>query len=450
MNSRQIALEILLDIEKNKGYSNISIKNFLKKYREEENANFIRELVYGVLENKDYLDYIIRKKSSVRLKKIHPTVLMILRMGVYQLCFLDRVPESAAVNESVKLTQANKLVKSKGFVNGILRSVAREKDKLMEVQGVKDNEYLSIRYSHPQWLVDKWIGEYGYDFTKELCRINNTRPELNIRVNSRKIGREELRLRLEDLGFKVRNTVYSSYGLVIENPSRIVESEEFKDGLFTIQDESSMLVAEIMDPDKPSLVLDLCSAPGGKATHIGELMDDSGRIIARDIYSHKLDLIKKNYKRLGLTNIESQLHDGLKLDKDMIGQVDYCLLDAPCSALGTIRRSPEVKWTRSPEDIKDILGLQIQLLDIASKYVKLGGVLIYSTCTINTDENIDMIETFLEKNQDFRLMAIDKANLKEFETSRKGYLEIYPNLHNMDGFFIAKLERINNNSINMI
>lgn len=447
MDSRELALDVLLDIEKNKGYSNIVLNKYMIKHQDINNPNLVRELVYGVLENREYLDYIIRKKSSVRLKKIHDTVLMILRLGTYQICFLDRTPDSAAVNESVKLVKKKGLARTSGFVNGVLRNISRNKEESMLIESKSDRDYLSIRYSHPKWLIDSWLDEYGYSFTRDLCSANNQRPSLNIRVNTNKIDRDSLKSKLENKGLDLEYTSYSSYGLVVKNPINIVSMDEYKEGLFSIQDESSMLVAEIMKPRENSLVLDLCSAPGGKSGHIGELMKNTGIVIARDKYKHKIDLIEKNINRLELENVKCELHDGLKLDKELVNKVDYCLLDAPCSALGTIRRSPEIKWTREEEAIKELVNLQRELLDITSNYLRPGGIFIYSTCTINRDENINQIRDFLDRHRDFRLLAIEEENLEGIKNASEGFLEIYPNLYSMDGFFIAKMQRANNTNV---
>lgn len=445
MNSRELVLEILLDIENNKTYSNIGINKYLNRYDMKKDENFIRQLVYGVLENKTYLDYIIRKKSSIRLKKIHSTILMILRIGAYQICFLDNIPDSAAVNESVELVKYKKLLKSTGFVNGILRNISREKEKLMIVETKSKPEYLSIKYSHPRWMVEKWIEDYGYEFTENLLKANNREAKLNIRTNILKISREALMKELDKEGFKVEKTKYSNQGIIILNPRRITDLKLFKEGYFTIQDESSMLVSEILSPMEGKTVLDIASAPGGKATHLGELMDNKGVIIARDIYEHRIKLIDENSKRLGINIIQSELYDGKKLDENLINKIDYCLLDAPCSALGNIRRSPEIKWNKTEEDIYDIINLQKELLTISSKYIKKGGSLIYSTCTVNKDENIGQIRRFLKENKNFTLKEINLDTLDEklFKNKLNGYLEIYPNVHGMDGFFIAKLEKIN-------
>ncbi len=444
MNSREIILEILLEIENKKSYSNLTINSYLNKYNLKKDENLIRKIVYGVLENRDYIDYIIRKKSTVRLKKIDSTILMILRIGCYQICFLDNIPDSAAVNESVKLVKVKKLNKYTGFVNGILRNIARDIDNVMKIEDKTDMEYLSIKYSHPLWLVEKYINDFGYDFTKDILKANNENPYLNIRVNSLKITRDDLMVKLKKYGFNVEKTKYANFGIIIYNPRRITELNEYKEGYFTIQDESSMLVAEIMDPSENSLVLDISAAPGGKTTNMGELMNNSGKIIARDIFSHKLKLIEENAKRLGIDIIKTELYDGLKLDNTLVDKVDYCLVDVPCSALGNIRRSPEIKYFRTMEDIENIIKIQRELLEIASKYLKISGKLIYSTCTINRDENINIIMDFLNDNKNYKLEPIVNENLDTelFPTVDKGYIEIYSNIQKIDGFFIAQLIKI--------
>lgn len=444
MNSREIILEILLEIENKKSYSNLTINSYLNKYNLKKDENLIRKIVYGVLENRDYIDYIIRKKSTVRLKKIDSTILMILRIGCYQICFLDNIPDSAAVNESVKLVKVKKLNKYTGFVNGILRNIARDIDNVMKIEDKTDMEYLSIKYSHPLWLVEKYINDFGYDFTKDILKANNENPYLNIRVNSLKITRDDLMVKLKKNGFNVEKTKYANFGIIIYNPRRITELNEYKEGYFTIQDESSMLVAEIMDPSEDSLVLDISAAPGGKTTNMGELMNNTGKIIARDIFSHKLKLIEENAKRLGIDIIKTELYDGLKLDNTLVDKVDYCLVDVPCSALGNIRRSPEIKYFRTMEDIENIIKTQRELLEIASKYLKISGKLIYSTCTINRDENINIIMDFLNDNKNYKLEPIVNENLDTelFPTVDKGYIEIYSNIQKIDGFFIAQLVKI--------
>ena len=248
MNSREVAFNVLMEIEEKKSYSNIALNKHLKKIDKDVSPNFVRELVYGVLENQIYLDYMIRKKSKIRLKKIHRKILNILRIGSYQICFLDGTKDYAAVNETVDLVKKVQLNKSVAFVNGILRNMTRDVENLKKIDAKDDLDYLSIRYSYPKWLIEKWIDEFGYDFTKELCKASHERARLNVRVNTTRIDRDSLKLKLESQNFIVEKTRYSKVGLIIKNPKNIVDLEEYKKGLFTIQDESSMLVTEVMNP----------------------------------------------------------------------------------------------------------------------------------------------------------------------------------------------------------
>lgn len=425
INAREVAINILTDINIEGAFSNISInKYFQDNDINTQDESFIREIVYGVLENKMYLDYIISKASNIRLKKIHPTIMEILRIGIYQLIFMDRVPESAAVNESVNLAKKFGHKGTIGFVNGVLRSITRDKDKFMWIDSKDKLFYLSTKYSHPQYMVKRWIEEFGVEFTEKLLKANNTKPKLNIRVNTLKTNKEELKKILSQKGYKVEEGKIAKDCLIIDNPSRITELTEFKNGHFTIQDESSMLVGQIMDPKLGSFVLDVCSAPGGKSTHIAQIMENKGRILARDVFSHKMDLIHENANRLGIDIIETQEFDALKRDEVLINKVDYLLVDAPCSGLGLLRRKPEIKWNRKEEDIFILSKLQTNILGSVADYVKSGGVLIYSTCTIGKAENMDIVNKFLTVHPEYKLESVE---------------QLYPHIHETDGFFIAKM-----------
>ncbi|MTI67596.1 MAG: 16S rRNA (cytosine(967)-C(5))-methyltransferase RsmB [Firmicutes bacterium] len=439
-NTRLKAYKILFEINEKKAYSNISIQRNTKGIEKLDEA-FIRELVYGVLENKLYIDWVIKKYSKLKFKKISPKILQILRLGVYQIVFMDKIPDSAACNESVKLAKIVSHKGTFGFVNGVLRNIARNKEKVREPKISNKIKYLSIKYSHPEWMVKKWLNEFGFKFTKELLEKNNTKPHLNIRVNTLKVSKESLMDKLKNEGFDVKETKYALDGIIINNPSRITDLEEFKKGFFTIQDESSMLVAQIMNPKENSLVLDVCSAPGGKATHIAQKMNNNGKVIARDIYEHKVNLINENSKRLGIDIIETEIFNGSKLDENLLEKVDYCLVDAPCSGLGLIRRKPDIKWTKRKDEIEKLVKLQKDILINASKYLKTGGTLIYSTCTIENKENLELINTFIKEKQNYKLESF--SNLVNIdESTTKGYLQMYPNIHSTDGFFIAKLKKL--------
>lgn len=444
VRTREIALDILLSIENDKKFSNIALNNLIPKDTHSRDENFIREIVYGVLENKLMIDTVIKNASKIRIKKIHPNIMEILRIGIYQIVFMERVPNSAAVNESVKLARKRGHRGTVGFVNGVLRSISRDPIKFTTISEEEPLDYLSIKYSHPKYIVNEWLVEYGYEFTKELLKANNKTPKLNIRVNTLKITREELKIELEKKGFQSTEGKFSQDCIIINNPSRITGLEEFKKGLFTIQDESSMLVGQVMNPKEGSLVLDMCSAPGGKTTHLAQLMGNKGKILARDIYDHKLKLIDENARRLDIDIIETELHDALSLDNNLINKVDYCLVDAPCSGLGLIRRKPEIKWNRTKDDMEELVSLQYNILDIAKKYVKKNGTLLYSTCTIFKRENFDMIERFLKNNTDYRLEPISgiEQGLDKFSTLEKGFIQLYPHIHSTDGFFIAKMTKL--------
>ena len=436
-------MEILIDIHKNGAYSNKAIERHLNKSMSSQDENLIRELVYGVLENKIYIDYIISKASKIRIKKIHFQIIEILRTGIYQIVFMDRIPHSAAVNEAVNLAKKYGHKGTIGYVNGILRAIVRDKESFTKIDNKDRVKYLSTKYSYQEYMVKRWIKEFGEEFTENLCKSNNEKQLLNIRVNTIKITKEKLQKRLENMGLDIIEAKYAKDCLIVKNPFRITETQEFKKGLFTIQDQSSILVGQITNPKENSLILDLCAAPGGKSTHLAQLMNNTGKIISRDIYDHKISLIQENIKRLGVKNIETEIANALELDENLVNKVDYCLVDAPCSGLGLIRRKPEIKINRNEEDIYTLVKLQKEIINIAKEYVKVGGILIYSTCTIEPEENILLIQGFLKENTNFKLINIEnELDYKEkLDTLKDGYIQLFPNIHNTDGFFIAKMIR---------
>lgn len=441
LSAREVGFNILMDIYSNGTFSNLSIKNHLEENNNKQEENLVREIVYGVLENEIYIDHILGKASKIKVKKIHPKILTILRMGIYQLIFMDRIPSSAAVNESVNLAKKHGHKGTIGFVNGVLRNIDRNKDEFMKIKGKNKAEYISIRYSHPTWMVERWINEFGEKFTEALCKENNSRPNLNIRVNNLRTNKDDLKKSLEEKAFLVREGNYAKDSLIIENPIRITDLKEFKLGHFFIQDESSILVGQIMDPKPGSVVLDVCSAPGGKSTHIAEIMGNKGKVLSGDIHESKLSLIKANSSRLGINIIETKVLDARVKDEDLINMADYLLVDAPCSGFGLMRRKPEIKWNRKEKDIKELIKIQYEILNNVKDYLKTGGTLIYSTCTIENDENINMVNRFLDENLNFKLVNIDDKieNKDEIDTLNSGYIQLYPHVHGTDGFFVAKM-----------
>ncbi len=441
LSAREVSFNILYDIFAKEAFSNIAIKKHLEEYLSSKDESLIREITYGVLENQLFLDYIISKASTIKLKKIHSAILIILRIGVYQIAFMDKIPNSAAVNESVKLAKKHGHKGSIGFVNGVLRNVGINKDEYMKIDVDSVVDRISIKYSHPKWMVDRWVNRFGEEFTEELCKKNNESPKLNIRVNTLKISKDELKERLEKKNLLLTESAYAIDSLIVHNPNRITELEEFLLGYFFIQDESSTLVGQIMDPLPGSVVIDICSAPGGKSTHLAQIMKNKGTIYSKDIYKHKIKLIEENVKRLGIHIIEADISDATKKDESMINRADYLLVDAPCSGLGLIRRKPEIKWNRKKADIEELVNLQYTILNNAKEYLKIGGVLIYSTCTIEKEENMDLINRFLEENKNYKLVNIEEkfTNKENLDTLNSGYVQLYPNIHGTDGFYIAKI-----------
>ena len=440
MNSRELAFKTLYDIERNKNYSNISInKNFKNVNISDQEKGLATELIYGIIENKYYLNYIIDKLSKIKSKKMSTYVKISLWLGIYQILFLDSIKDHAAVNESVNLIKKYDK-KSSGFVNAILRNVLRQKDSIMEIKDKDINDELSIKYSYNPWIVEKWIKDFGQEFTEDLLDANAEKPNLYIRTNTLKISRDELIGKLAKEGIKCTKVNGIDEAIMVQNLKNIEGNELFKLGYFTIQDISSMLVGKIANPEKDSKVLDICSAPGGKTTHVATIMENTGQVIARDVFDHKLKLIKSTVNRLGLTNVSIENRDALKLDDNSIDKFDYVLADVPCSGLGIIRRKPEIKFKEGSE-LSGLPDIQIKILNNASKYVKENGTLIYSTCTIHDEENIDVVEQFLKENKNFELVPIENINI-DLDNQEKGYIKIYPNIHGMDGFFIAKLKRI--------
>ena len=393
------------------------------------NLGFVTKNVYGVLENKIYLDYMIRKLSTVRLKKIHSSVLIILEIGIYNIHFLN-TKDYAIVNELVELTK-KKNKRSTAFVNAILRNFIRDEEEIAKIKESDDIKSLSIRYSLPEELTRYIFNNYGIEYTKNFLRYINSEQIISIRVNNLKTDKDTLKKTLEDKSFRVENGNLSANALKILNPSGLVNTDEFKNGFFTIQQEGSMKTIEILDPNENSKILDLCAAPGTKTSYIGEYIKNKGQIIANDISKEKLPLIKENIDRLSLENIKLSSFDASIFKKEYEGQFDYVLVDAPCSGLGVMGRKPEIRYNRSMDDIKILAELQKDILDQAIKYLKKDGVLVYSTCTIGDIENKENF-LFLSSQDDLEVIPIEG----------KDYIEYVNYIDKTDGFFISKFKKI--------
>ena len=418
--SRKTAFEILFEIEKEEAYSNLTINRFLEKNKP-DNPAFIRELVYGVLENKILLDYYLDKLIPSGIKKVKKKEATLLRLGLYQLIFMDSVPDYAAVNETVTL--AKKLVRGReGFINGVLRGYMKKGSEIKLPDETKDlKHYLSIKYSFPLWLIEKWDKQYGMEECKKLLEASNARPKLSIRVNVNKTSREELKEYLEKKGYEVSEGTFSKRTLHVKG-SGLLEDERYTEGYFSIQDEASTVAADELGAKPGETVIDVCAAPGGKTSAIAELMGNNGKIYSCDIYEHKLELIDKLADRLGLSIIEPTLLDGTSGKAEWNETADRVLADVPCSGLGVIRRKPEIKY-KDITDFRELVQIQKKILENASKYVKSGGTLVYSTCTINKDENELQVKEFLDNNKEFEFV------------SEKQFLPT----EDIDGFYVCKM-----------
>lgn len=439
INARKIALKILNDIENKNEFSHVVIARELTNLKLID-KRFITRLVSGVLENKLLLDYYIRKLSKQRFSRIPISTVNILRMGFYQLVYMDKVPDSAAVDESVKLAKSLSVTEAK-FVNGILRSFLRS-NKLLPLPDPQKHlaTYLSVRYSHPEWLVKKWLNSYGPSFTEELLEANNQTPDLCLRVNTLKTNVDHVLKILSEAGIDVIKSPIYKEALIIKdiNHLSIEVLPGYEEGFFQIQDISSMCVALISSVQNEDHVLDVCAAPGGKATHMAQLMNDQGLVLARDIHEHKLQRINENAARLGIKSIKTEAFDAKILDEHLKGRMDVVLVDAPCSGFGIIRRKPDIKYKKTLEDCLELSQLQMEIVTKASEYVKVNGHLIYSTCTINEDENQILIKSFLSKNHHFELIPFELGSFGQTD----GTMTLFPNVHGTDGFFLAKLKRI--------
>ena len=416
MNARECALKTLYEIEYNGAFSNLALKKSLASDLTPQDRALITTLVYGTLDKKITLDYIIQKHSKLKLKKISKYILIILRMGIYQLKFTDKIPESAAVNESVKLAKRYGHGASAGFVNGVLRNAAKT-----EIEYPTDKtEYLSVKYSFPMELCEKWTSDFGYDFTENMLKAFSLPSRLTLRPNTLKTTADELLKKLTAKGVKAGITD----DCITADGFDISHDELYKNGFYTVQDAAAMTASKVLAPNAGETVIDMCAAPGGKTTHMAEIMQNKGKICAFDIHEHKIDLIKKNAKRLGITIIDAQIGDGQKYNEKYAEVADKILCDVPCSGLGIIRRKPEIKYNR--EDTTDLPKIQRAILNNAAKYLKPYGEIVYSTCTIEKEENEQVTGGFLADNPNF-----EKLTEKTF----------YPQTDNTDGFYICKMKR---------
>ena len=446
LNLREMALEILLEVEKNGAYPNVLLKQTLDKYlyMEKQERAFLTRLVEGIVERKLTLDYYLNQVSKTPVNKMKPVIRCIMRMAVYQIFYMDAVPDSAACNESVKLAQRKGFATLKGFVNGVLRNVSRSKDSLTFPDKQKEpKKYLEVVYSCPEWIIELWLKEYTLEEVEAALNSFMEAKTTTIRCNTSKLTVEELKEKLAEEGITIEAGEYLSYALKIRDYNYLNLVKAFREGFFQVQDESSMLIAQAAAIKENDIIIDVCAAPGGKTTHCAELLKGTGKVISRDLTEYKVSLIEENVERLGLSNVTAQVQDALELCKEDIGKADIVIADLPCSGLGVIGKKADIKYKTKPEDVESLGRLQREILAVVTQYVKTGGILIYSTCTVNTVENLDNRNWILE-NLPFEADSLDEylPESLQGETTKEGYLQLFPGKHKTDGFFLCKLRRI--------
>ncbi|MEE0866582.1 MAG: 16S rRNA (cytosine(967)-C(5))-methyltransferase RsmB [Clostridia bacterium] len=444
---REIALKTLYKIDVDKAYSNIVLDEMIKQNKNslnEKDIGLISEIVYGVTTWRLTLDTIIKKYSKIKTKKISPWIFNILRMSIYQIIFLDKIPKSAAVNEGVNLSKRYGHKSSSGFVNAILRKVTKQDyEELLYIQNKE--ERISKVYSIPKWIITE-LKQEGMKINKieEICKNSNIRPKVSIRVNTLKTKKTEIKKYLLEKPIIVKDGILQDF-LILEKVKNLESLKEFKEGLFTVQDEAAGLTALILNPKKDDKILDACSSPGGKTTYIAQIVDNAGEIDAWDLHESRIKLVEENAKRLGINIIKTKVNDATKYNEEYLENFDKILLDVPCLGLGVLKRKPDIKWQRTKDDIKNISKTQYDILNTCSKYLKQGGELVYSTCSILDSENKEIILKFLEVNDNFEIKEIEiskyesEANsfFKKYLIDNK-FLQVYQN-ENTDGFFICKL-----------
>lgn len=445
VNVRELILGILLEVTERDVYSHLIIRNVLDKYQylDKQERAFLTRVSEGTIENTILLDYIINQFSKVKVNKMKPVIRNILRMSVYQLKFMDGVPDSAVCNEAVKLATKKGFHNLKGFVNGVLRNITRNLDKIAYPSEENEkSEYLSIMYSMPKWIVDKWLEEYEYFEVKKMLEGFFSKNNVTIRCNLSKISPEELKEILEKENIKVKASKYLNYAFEISGYNRINLIEAFQKGFFQVQDISSMLVIEAAQIKENDYVIDVCAAPGGKSLHAADKLNGTGIVQARDLTEAKIALIEENIRRTGFQNIEAKQFDARFYDDTAKEKADVVIADLPCSGLGVLGKKTDIKYKMTPQKQNDLMKLQREILQVVKDYVKPGGILIYSTCTINKEENLDNVEWFIN-NFEFELEDFtNQLSLPlQIETVKEGYIQLLPGLYDTDGFFIAKLRK---------
>lgn len=444
--TRELILGVLLEITRDGEYSHIALRNVLSKYQylDKKERAFITRVTEGTLEHMIEIDYIINQFSNVKVNKMKPVIRCIMRSAVYQLKYMDSVPDSAVCNEAVKLATKKGFHTLKGFVNGVLRNIARNIDKIEYPAEENYVEYLSVKYSMPPWILEQWLAVF--DKKTVECMLEDFLKEkpTTIRCNLNQCSVEELVETLQNEGVTVERHPYLPYALWISGYDYLADLMSFQTGMFYVQDISSMLVAHLANPTQGDAVIDVCAAPGGKSIHVAELLKGTGRVEARDLTDYKVSLIQENIERTQMKNMTAVKWDATVLDENAVGTADVVIADLPCSGLGVMGKKTDLKYKMTLESAKELAALQKEMLSKVQAYVKPEGTLIYSTCTIHTRENMENVNWFLNQYPEFELVPIQTLLPEELRKSveKEGCLQFLPGVHKSDGFFIAKFRKV--------
>lgn len=446
INERELVLGILLEVTRDGEHSHIALRNVLNKYQylDKKERAFITRVTEGTLERMIELDYIINQFSKVKVNKMKPVIRNIVRSAVYQMKYMDSVPNSAACNEAVKLAVKKGFVNLKGFVNGLLRNIDRSLDKISYPKEEDTEQYLSVKYSMPAWILKLWLEVYDRETVECMLREFLKEKETVIRCNRNQMSQEEIIKLLQSEGVRVKEHPYLPYALKISGYNYLGELEIFQKGVFSVQDISSMLVAHLADPKEGDEIIDVCAAPGGKALHMAEMLHGTGHVEARDLTDYKVGMIEENIERSGMKNIDAVRQDATLPDEKSYEKADIVIADLPCSGLGVIGKKTDLKYKMTEETLKDLVALQRKMLSVVKNYVKPNGILIYSTCTIHEEENMGNVHWFLEQNKEFELVPIRELLCEELQSAvtEKGCIQLLPGVHDSDGFFIAKFRKV--------
>jgi 16S rRNA (cytosine967-C5)-methyltransferase len=442
---RQLASEILVKVDARKAYADVLLDQALRTSDlEVRDRALLTELTYGTLRWRGTIDARLSRSLSRPLADLDPPVRNLLRLSCYQLLYLDRIPQFAVVNEAVELAKSYRGRKSAGFVNGVLRGFLRQLGDGDQVSFNASVASLAAQCSHPEWLVQRWLAEFGPEAAPALMRANNEKPPLVLRANLVKCTREELLDRLSNAGVEATVAPFAPEGILLPAGGAVDDLPGFAEGLFQVQGEASQLIAHLLSPLSGERILDACAAPGGKSTHIAELIRDQGEIIAIDTAERGIERIRQNTTRLGLSSVRAIRADVTEENRELAGApFDRILVDAPCSGLGTLRAHPEIKWQRDENDVRRLSRLQVKILNQVAKYLKPGGILVYSTCTLTREENEQNVESFLAEHPQFELQDVARYLPKRAKHMARGqYFQALPQRDNTDGFFAARMRKV--------